>query len=112
MSCATAPECEPAVARRSRRRSARRLLLRNRALFIWACPMPRLRNLINREVRRTRNIQASIRVQDRTLTECRVMDNSHGGANISTTVVPDRFELAFAEGGQTRSCEVIWRHGK
>jgi hypothetical protein len=77
--------------------------------------MPRLRNLINREVRRTRNIRASIMVQDRTLAECRVMDISHGGAKISTTspsVVPDRFELAFAEGDQTRSCDVIWRHGK
>ena len=77
--------------------------------------MPRLRNLINRQVRRTRNIQASIRIQGRTLAEWRVMDISHGGAKISTTspsVVPDRFELAFAEGDQTRNCEVIWRHGK
>jgi hypothetical protein len=77
--------------------------------------MPRLRNLIKRQVRRTRNIQASIRIQGRTLAECRVMDISHGGAKISTTspsVVPDRFELAFAEGDQTRNCDVIWRHGK
>jgi hypothetical protein len=50
--------------------------------------MPRLRNLIiNREVRRTRNIQASIMVQDRTLAECRVMDISHGGAKISTSAL-------------------------
>jgi hypothetical protein len=43
------------------------------------------------------------------------MDISSGGAKIATTtdsLVPDRFELAFTEGGQTRSCEVIWRHGK
>jgi hypothetical protein len=31
---------------------------------------------------------------------------------LGVSVVPDRFELAFAEGDQTRSCEVIWRHGK
>jgi hypothetical protein len=65
--------------------------------------MPRLRNLINREVRRTRNIWALIKVKDRTLAECRVMDISHGGAKISTaspSLVPDRFELAFAEGEQ------------
>ena len=83
--------------------------------FGHICPMPKPINDYEREVRRTRNIQASIKVQDRTLAECRVMDISHGGAKISTTgpsLVPDRFELAFAEGDQIRSCEVIWRHGK
>jgi hypothetical protein len=72
-------------------------------------------NHIEREVRRARRIWAWIRVQDRTIAECQVMDISSGGAKIATTtsaLVPDRFELAFAEGGQTRSCEVIWRHGR
>jgi hypothetical protein len=43
------------------------------------------------------------------------MDMSHNGAKIvaaTSSLVPDRFELAFAEGGQTRSCEIMWRHGK
>jgi hypothetical protein len=65
------------------------------------CPMP----LIKREVRRARRIWAWIRVQN----------ISSGGAKIAKTtsaLVPDRFDLAFAEGGQTRSCEVIWRHGR
>jgi hypothetical protein len=77
--------------------------------------MPRLRNLINREVRRTRHISASIKAQNRTLAECDVMDISNGGAKIATSIpslVPDHFELAFAEGAQTRNCEVIWRHGR
>jgi hypothetical protein len=26
--------------------------------------------------------------------------------------VPDRFELAFSEGGQHRVCEVVWRRAK
>jgi PilZ domain len=77
--------------------------------------MPKPINHFKREVRRARHIWASIKVQDRTLAECQVMDISHGGAKISTanpSLVPDRFELAFVEGDQTRSCEVIWRHGK
>jgi hypothetical protein len=79
------------------------------------CPMPKLTNHIKREVRRARRLWAWIRVHDRTIAECHVMDISNGGAKIATTtpsLVPNRFELAFAEGGQTRSCEVIWRHGK
>jgi hypothetical protein len=38
--------------------------------------MPGLRNLISREVRRTRHISASIKAQNRTLAECDVMDIS------------------------------------
>ena len=47
--------------------------------------------------------------------ECSVMDISSGGAKVAmttSTLIPNHFELAFAQGGQTRSCEVIWRHGK
>jgi len=68
-----------------------------------------------REVRRARRLWAWIKVQDRTLAECSVMDISSGGAKIATTtssLIPDRFELAFAQGGETRGCEVIWRHGR
>jgi hypothetical protein len=60
-------------------------------------------------------MSASIKVQDRTLAECDVMDMSNGGAKIAATnpsLVPDRFELAFGETAQKRNCEVIWRHGK
>jgi PilZ domain len=77
--------------------------------------MPELRNHIKREVRRTRHLWARIKVQDRSITECRVMDISDNGAKIAAATsasIPDRFELAFAQGGQTRSCEVIWRHSK
>lgn len=28
------------------------------------------------------------------------------------SAVPDRFELAFFQGDQKRSCEVIWRRAK
>jgi hypothetical protein len=79
------------------------------------CPMPKPINHIKREVRRARRLWAWIKVQDRTIAECHVMDISNNGAKIATTtpsLVPDRFDLAFAEGGQTRSCEVIWRHGR
>jgi hypothetical protein len=77
--------------------------------------MPKPITHIKREVRRARRIWAWIRVQDRTIGECHVMDISKNGAKIvavTTSLVPDRFELAFAEGGQARNCEVIWRHGK
>jgi hypothetical protein len=40
---------------------------------------------------------------------------SNNGAKIvaaTASVVPDRFQLAFFQGGRTRTCEVIWRHGK
>ena len=42
--------------------------------------------------------------------ECQVMDISKGGAKIITEEsVPDRFQLAFFQGGQNRVCEVMWR---
>jgi PilZ domain-containing protein len=47
--------------------------------------------------------------------ECQVMDISKNGAKVMAAmpaVVPDRFELAFSEGGQTRVCEVVWRRAK
>jgi len=43
------------------------------------------------------------------------MDISTNGAKVviaTSSTIPDRFELAFFNGGQTRSCEVIWRRGK
>jgi len=69
-------------------------------------------NHIKREVRRARRVSASIRVQDRAIAECHVMDISRNGAKLiagTSSLVPDRFQLAFAEGDQTRSCEVLWR---
>jgi hypothetical protein len=68
-----------------------------------------------REVRRARHVSAWIKVRDRAVAECEVMDISSNGAKIVAAMpadVPDRFQLAFFTGGQTRSCEVIWRHGK
>jgi hypothetical protein len=68
-----------------------------------------------REVRRSRNIAAWMKVQDRTIGDCRVMDISSSGAKISVATpspVPDHFQLAFFEGSQVWNCEVIWRHGK
>lgn len=79
------------------------------------CPMPKLINRTKREVRRTRRQWAWVMVHDRTIAECHLMDISKSGAKIAaatSSLVPDRFELAFVQGGKTRSCEVIWRHGK
>jgi hypothetical protein len=80
-----------------------------------AYPMLKPKKHVEREVRRARHLSAWIKLQDRASTECRVLDVSRNGAKISTALpsaLPDRFELAFFEGGRTRSCEVVWRHGK
>ena len=66
-----------------------------------------------REVRRTRHLSAWIKVEGRAHCECQVLDISkHGAKVIVDSVVPDRFELAFFEGGQHRVCEVVWRRVK
>jgi PilZ domain len=68
-----------------------------------------------REVRRVRHLSAWITVQSRAISECQVMDISSNGAKIVAAMsssIPDRFQLAFSQGDQTRNCEVIWRHGK
>jgi hypothetical protein len=66
-----------------------------------------------REVRRSRRVSAWINVQGRAHCECKVMDISKNGAKIITEEsVPDRFQLAFFEGGQSRVCEVMWRRAK
>ena len=72
-------------------------------------------NHFEREVRRVRHLSAWITVQGRASAECQVMDISKNGAKIVSEIplaVPNRFQLAFSEGGQMRSCEVIWRHGR
>ena len=77
--------------------------------------MPKPIKHFEREVRRARHLSAWIKVQDRALAECQVMDISKDGAKIvaaTASAVPDRFQLAFFQGDQTRTCEVIWRHGK
>src|SRR5665647_606163 len=79
------------------------------------CHMPQPGKRSEREIRRSRHLLAWIRVQDRAIAECNVMDISKNGAKIvtsSSSAVPDRFQLAFYEGGRARSCEVIWRHSK
>jgi PilZ domain len=81
----------------------------------YICKMPKPIKHLEREVRRARHLSAWIKEQDRTIAECQVMDISNNGAKIVTatsSVVPDRFQLAFFQGDQTRTCEVIWRHGK
>ena len=66
-----------------------------------------------REVRRARHLSARIMVEGRTHCECQVLDISKHGAKVMVdSVVPDRFELAFFEGGQRRVCEVAWRRVK
>jgi hypothetical protein len=68
-----------------------------------------------REVRRVRHLSAWITVQDGATNECQVMDISSQGAKVvaaTAATLPERFQLAFSRGGETRSCEVIWRHGK
>jgi PilZ domain len=73
------------------------------------------RKPFEREVRRARHLSAWIKLQDRAIAECYVMDISKNGAKIilaGSSVVPDRFQLAFFTGDQTRRCEVIWRRGK
>jgi hypothetical protein len=43
------------------------------------------------------------------------MDISKRGAKLVvelSSAVPDRFELAFFQGGQNRVCEVVWRRAK
>jgi hypothetical protein len=50
------------------------------------------------------------------MTECQIMDISKRGAKIvpnGSSVVPDRFELAFTlEDHKRQACEVIWRRGR
>ena len=68
---------------------------------------------LEREVRRARHFAAWIKVEGRALCECQVLDiSTHGAKVIVDSVVPDRFELAFFEGGQHRVCDVAWRRAK
>jgi hypothetical protein len=67
----------------------------------------------DREVRRTRHFSAWITVHGRVHCECTVLDVSQNGAKVIThEQVPDRFQLAFFQGGENRVCEVIWRRAK
>jgi PilZ domain len=77
--------------------------------------MPKPTKHFEREVRRVRHLTAWITVQDGATSECQVMDISKTGAKIVAVMslsLPERFQLAFSKGGETRSCEVIWRHGR
>jgi hypothetical protein len=68
-----------------------------------------------REVRRARHLSAWIKVEGRAHCECQVLDISKHGAKVVVEVpsaVPDRFELAFFEGGKSRVCDVVWRRAK
>jgi hypothetical protein len=69
----------------------------------------------DREVRRARHLSAWIKVEGRAHCECQVMDISKHGAKVIVALpsaFPDRFELAFFQGGQNRVCEVVWRRAK
>jgi hypothetical protein len=68
-----------------------------------------------REVRRSRHLSASIKVEGRAHCECQVLDISKHGAKVvagTPLFIPDHFELAFFEGGQSQACEVVWRRAK
>ena len=66
-----------------------------------------------REVRRACHLSARIMVAGRAHCECQVLDiSTHGAKVIVASAVPDRFDLAFSEGGQHRVCEVVWRRAK
>ena len=68
-----------------------------------------------REVRRARRLSAWINAEGRALCECQVLDISQQGAKVTVEVppaVPNRFELAFFQGGQSQVCEVMWRRAK
>jgi hypothetical protein len=66
-----------------------------------------------REVRRARHLSAWINVEGRAHCECQVLDISkHGAKVVAPAAVPDRFELAFFQGGKNRVCEVVWRRAK
>jgi hypothetical protein len=68
---------------------------------------------LEREVRRARHFPAQIKVEGRAHCACQVLDiSTHGAKVVAASVVPDRFELAFFEGGQRRVCEVVWRRAK
>lgn len=51
-----------------------------------------------------------------TRVECRIVDVSEGGAQITCNradEVPDRFVLAYAlTAAKRRTCEVVWRRGR
>jgi hypothetical protein len=74
-------------------------------------PKPRF----EREVRRARRFPAWIKVNGRALCECHVLDVSDNGAKVALdepSLVPDKFELAFFQGGPNRVCEVVWRRSR
>jgi hypothetical protein len=80
--------------------------------IVWLTMKPKH---FEREVRRSRHLSASINVEGRAHCECQVLDISTHGAKVvagTPSAVPDRFELAFFEGGQSRVCEVVWRRAK
>jgi hypothetical protein len=80
--------------------------------IVWLTMKPKH---FEREVRRSRHLLASINVEGRAHCECQVLDISTHGAKVvagTPSAFPDRFELAFFEGGQSRVCEVVWRRAK
>jgi len=73
------------------------------------------KNQFQREVRRSRSIQARL-IQDGCADRpCVVSDVSSNGAKIIVSgeaAIPTRFELVFDIAGTRRICELIWWHGK
>jgi PilZ domain len=68
-----------------------------------------------REVRRARRIQAQLIQPECADRLCTVIDVSGHGAKIvvqGDEAIGARFELAFADNGPRRFCELMWQRGK
>lgn len=70
---------------------------------------------VQREVRRSRNIRATLKHPGSADRPCVVSDISSDGAKIiveGSGNIPARFELEFNHGGTRRLCDLIWWDGK
>jgi hypothetical protein len=73
---------------------------------------------VARAVRRARRIQARLLRPDCVDRPCTVVDVSAGGAKIvvqgdeAIAARFELFELAFADNGPRRLCELVWQRGK
>jgi PilZ domain-containing protein len=68
-----------------------------------------------REVRRARRIQARLLRPGCADRPCTIIDLSARGAKIvvqGDEAITSRFELAFADNGPRRLCELAWQRGK
>ena len=73
------------------------------------------KNRLQREVRRSRRIQARLVQHGCADRFCMVSDVSTNGAKLIVSgdaTIPKHFELAFDLAGTRRLCELVWWHGK